>query len=33
MPERCVINSFRHGLRDGLRVVECPPDTADAIGD
>ena len=29
---RCVIHSFRHSLRDRLRVVECPADIIDAIG-
>jgi hypothetical protein len=28
----CVIHSFRHSLRDGLRAVECPLDIIDAIG-
>jgi len=31
-PSGSVIHSFRHSLRDRLRVVECPPDIADAIG-
>ena len=32
LPERCVIHSFRHSLRDRLRAVECPTDIVDAIG-
>ena len=32
VPERCVIHSFRHSMRDRLRVVECPSDIIDAIG-
>ena len=32
VPEGCVIHSFRHSLRDRLRVVECPADVIDAIG-
>jgi hypothetical protein len=30
--DRCVIQSFRHSLRDWLRAVECPADIIDAIG-
>ena len=32
VPERCVIHSFRHSMRDRLRAVECPSDIIDAIG-
>ena len=32
VPERCVIHSFRHSLRDRLRAVECPADIIDCIG-
>ena len=32
VPEGCVIHSLRHSIKDRLRVVECPPDVADAIG-
>ena len=32
VPDRCVIHSFRHSLRDRLRAVECPADIIDAIG-
>ena len=31
VPEGCVIHSFRHSMRDRLRVVECPSDIIDAI--
>lgn len=32
VPEKCVVHSFRHSLRDRLRAVECPSDVVDAIG-
>jgi integrase len=32
VPQGCVVHSFRHGLRDRLRAVECPADISDAIG-
>ena len=32
VPDGCVVHSFRHSLRDRLRLVECPSDIADAIG-
>ena len=32
VPEGCVIHSFRHSLRDGLRAVQCPSDMIDQIG-
>jgi integrase len=32
VPDRCVIHSFRHSLRDRLRVAECPADVIDTIG-
>ena len=32
VPDRCVIHSFRHSLRDRLRVFECPSDIIDQIG-
>ena len=32
VPEGCVINSFRHSLRDRLRAVQCPSDMIDQIG-
>ena len=31
-PKGCVVHSFRHSLRDRLRLVECPSDIVDAIG-
>ena len=32
VPDKCVIHSFRHSMRDRLRAVECPSDIIDAIG-
>jgi integrase len=32
VPDGCVVQSFRHSLRDRLCRVECPSDIADAIG-
>ena len=32
MPNRVVIHSFRHSLRDRLRALECPTEIVDAIG-
>ena len=32
VPEECVIQSFKHSLRDRLRAVECPSDMIDQIG-
>lgn len=32
VPQGCVVHSFRHSLRDRLRVVECPSDIVDQIG-
>ena len=32
VPDGCVIQSFRHSLRDRLRAIECPGDIIDAIG-
>ena len=32
VPERCVVHSFRHSLRDMLRAVQCPLDMIDQIG-
>ena len=32
VPERCVVHSFRHSLRDRLRAVQCPLDMIDQIG-
>ena len=32
VPERCVVHSFRHSLRDRLRAVQCPSDMIDQIG-
>ena len=32
VPDGCVIHSFRHSLRDRLRVFECPSDIIDQIG-
>ena len=32
VPKGCVIHSFRHSMRDRLRVVECSSDIIDAIG-
>ena len=31
VPDGCVIYSFRHGLRDRLRAIECPADIIGAI--
>jgi len=31
-PEGCTMHSFRHSMRDRLRVVECPSDIVDQIG-
>jgi hypothetical protein len=31
-PERCIMHSFRHAMRDRLRAVECPADIVDQIG-
>ena len=30
--EGCVLHSFRHSMRDRLRVVECPKEIIDQIG-
>ena len=32
VPERCVIHSFRHSMRDRLREVNCPTEMIDQIG-
>ena len=32
LEDGCVIHSFRHGMRDRLREVECPSDIIDHIG-
>ena len=32
VPEGCVVHSFRHSLRDRLRVVQSPSDMIDQIG-
>ena len=32
VPEKCVVHSFRHSMRDRLRAVECPTDIVDRIG-
>ena len=32
VPNGCVVHSFRHSLRDRLRVFECPSDIIDQIG-
>lgn len=32
VPERCVIHSFRHSMRDRLRAIQCPSDLIDEIG-
>ena len=32
VPDGCVVHSFRHSLRDRLRVCECPSDIIDQIG-
>ena len=31
-PEGCVVQSFRHSMRDRLRAVECPKEIIDQIG-
>ena len=32
VPEGCTMHSFRHSMRDRLRVVQCPADITDQIG-
>ena len=32
VPNGCTMHSFRHSMRDRLRVVECPADVVDQIG-
>ena len=32
VPKGCTMHSFRHSMRDRLRVVQCPSDIADQIG-
>ena len=32
VPAGCTMHSFRHSMRDRLRVVQCPADIADQIG-
>ena len=32
VPEGCTMHSFRHSMRDRLRVVQCPSDITDQIG-
>ena len=32
VPSGCVVHSFRHSMRDRLRVVECPSDVIDQVG-
>ncbi len=32
VPEKCVVHSFRHSMRDRLRAVECPTDIVDRFG-
>ena len=32
VPDRCVVHSFRHSLRDRLRAVETPSEIADVLG-
>ena len=32
VPQRCVVHSFRHSLRDRLRAVQCPSDIIDQLG-
>ena len=32
VPDKCVIHSFRHSIRDRLRAVECPYDITDRLG-
>lgn len=32
VPDKCVIHSFRHSMRDRLRAVKCPTDMIDEIG-
>ena len=31
-PEGCVVHSFRHSMRDRLRVIECPAEIINQIG-
>ena len=32
VPEKRVVHSFRHSMRDRLRAVQCPSDIIDQIG-
>jgi len=32
VPKGCVINSFKHTLREWRRAVQCPSDMIDQIG-
>ena len=32
VPQGCTLHSFRHSMRDRLRVVQCPADIIDQIG-
>ena len=32
VPKGCVINSFKHTLRERRRAVQCPSDMIDQIG-
>ena len=32
VPRKCVIHSFRHSMRDRLRMVNCPSEMIDQIG-
>ena len=32
LPEKCVVHSFRHSMRDRLRAVECPAEIIDQLG-
>ena len=32
VPEKCVIHSFRHSMRDRLRAINAPSEMIDQIG-
>ena len=32
VPEKRVVHSFRHSMRDRLRAIQCPSDIIDQIG-
>ena len=32
MPRQCVVHSFRHSMRDRLRMANCPSEMIDQLG-